>query len=423
MLQAAIQSVYTLPPDKLAKAIALYHTRTAAYFGDTAWTIAALWALVRLRAGAAISRLAMRVVGSGGPLKPAVGLSGERVSARPWLQGLIAAPLWLLILTLLGIPIDLVMQHVDLAYNISVEPWSMWWADFGKSTLLYLVFGTIALTVLYALMRRSPRRWWLWFWILAIPVEVAAVFVIPVIIDPWFDHFSALSKADPALVDQLERVAARGHLNIPPNRMYVMDASAKVTGPNAYVTGFEASKRIVVWDTTLRELSSDEILGTYGHEQGHYVLQHIPKGIAFSLAIMLVFLWIAYRILGWLVRRYGAQWRVPSLADWSSLGLVLLIVTVLSFFAEPVGNAFSRHIEHQADVYGEEVIHGLVPSPQATMAQSFQRLGELWLDVPHPNRFMVFWTYSHPPTADRMRFAANYDPWAPGKHPKYVDWP
>jgi Zn-dependent protease with chaperone function len=426
MLQAAVQSVYTLPPDKLAKAIALYHARTWAYFGDTAWTIFALWALVRLRTGAAIRNLAARVSGSanrrssGGPFKPAIGLSGEQVSARPWLQGLIAAPLWLLILTLIGLPVALLMEHVDLRYGISVEPWSMWWGDFGKSLGLTLVFGTIALTVLYALMRHSPRRWWLWFWIITLPVEVAAVFVIPVVIDPMFNHFTPLGNTDPALVDQLERVAARGHLHIPPSRMYVMNASAKVTGPNAYVTGFGASKRIVVWDTTLRELPIDDILGTYGHEQGHYVLHHIQKGMLYSAAVTFVFFWIAYRLLQWLVRRFGVSWRIPSVEDWSSLGLLLLLVTVLGFFADPVGNVFSRHIEHQADVYGEEVIHGLVPNPPATMAQNFQRLGELWLDVPHPSPFIVFWTYSHPPTAARMRFAANYDPWTPGKRPHYV---
>ena len=402
MLQAAIESVYTLPPDKLAKAIALYHARTLAYFGDTAWIIAALWLLVRLGAGPAIRNLA------------------ARVNSRPWVQGLIAAPIWLLIFTLLGLPIELIMQHVDLAYGISVEPWSLWWADFGKSTLLTLIVGTAVLAVLYALMRRSPRRWWLWFWILSIPVEVAAIFIVPVIIDPWFDHFSPLAKADPALVDQLERVAARGHLHIPPSRIYVMDASAKVTGPNAYVTGFGASKRIVVWDTTLRELPADEILGTYGHEQGHYVLQHIPKGIAFSAVVTLSFFWIGFHLLRWLVRRYGSTQRIPSLDDWSSVGLLLLAVTVLGFFAEPVSDAFSRRIEHQADVYGQEVIHGLVSNPEATMAEDFQRLGELWLEVPHPNSFVVFWTYSHPPTADRMRFAATYDPWVSGQHPRYV---
>jgi STE24 endopeptidase len=402
MLQTAAQSVYTLPPDKLAKALVLYHAGNWAYFGGTAWTILALWLLLRFGAGSAIRNLA------------------ARVSAKPWLQGLIVAPLWLLILTLLGLPIGLWMQHIDLVYGISVEPWRMWWADFGKSLVLTLIVGTAVIGVLYALMRRSPRRWWLWFWILALPVEVAAIFVIPVIIDPWFDHFSPLAQADPALVDQLERVAARGHLHIPPSRMYVMDASAKVTGPNAYVTGIGNSKRIVVWDTTLHELPTDEILGTYGHEQGHYVLQHIPKGLLFSAIVSFFFFWIAYRILRWFIPHCGSRWHIVSLNDWSSLGLILLLVSILSFFADPIGNAFSRHIEHQADVYGQEVIHGLVPNPQATMAQSFQRLGELWLDVPHPNRFVVFWTYSHPPTSDRMRFAANYDPWASGHHPRYV---
>ncbi len=402
MLDTTIQSVYTLPPDKLAKALVLYHAGNWAYFGGTAWTIFALWLLLRLGAGSAICNLA------------------ARLTPRRWLQGLIVAPLWLLILTMLDLPISLALHRLNLRYGISVEPWSMWWTDFGKSLALTLVFGTVILGVLYALIRRSPRRWWLWLWILALPVEAVAVFIIPIVIDPMFDHFSPLAKADPALVDQLERVSARGHLTIPPSRMYVMDASAKVTGPNAYVTGFGASKRIVVWDTTIREMPISQILAVYGHEQGHYVLHHIPKGMLFFAAVMFIFFWLAFRILHWVVPSIENSWHISSLDDWSSLGLILLLVTVLSFFADPIGNAFSRHIEHQADVYGEEVVHGLVPDPQATMAQSFQRLGELWLDVPHPNRFIVFWTYSHPPTADRMRFAASYDPWAPGKHPRYV---
>jgi Zn-dependent protease with chaperone function len=393
---------YTLPPDKLAKAIALSHARTLAYFGDTAWTLLVLWLLTRFRAGAAIARLA------------------ARVTTRRWMQGLMVAPAWLLILTAIGLPVDVAMEHVDLIYGISVEPWSMWWGDFGKSVALTLVVGSVVLGVLYALLRCSPRRWWLWFWVLALPVEIAAVFLVPVVIDPLFDHFSPLAERNPALVEQLERVVARGHLYIPPSRMFVMDASAKVTGPNAYVTGFGASKRIVVWDTTLRELPMDEILGTYGHEQGHYVLEHIPKGIAFSAVVMFAGFWIAAGLLRWLVRRDGERWGIGALEDWASLPLLLVVVTALSFLADPVGNAFSRHIEHQADVYGQEVIHGLVPNPQATMAASFQRLGELWLDVPDPNRFVVFWTYSHPPTSDRMRFAEQYDPWAAGEHPRYV---
>ncbi|MGH9586245.1 MAG: M48 family metallopeptidase, partial [Acidobacteriaceae bacterium] len=360
------------------------------------------WLLVRLGLGAAMRNLA------------------ARATTRPWIQGLMVVPIWVLIGTALNLPVDISLQHVDRSYGLSVEPWIRWLFDYGKSTAISLVAATAILSVVYLLMRRSPRRWWLWIWILSLPFEVVVAFLLPVFIDPMFDHFTPLAKSNPALVQQLERVAERGHLDIPPSRMYVMDASAKVTGPNAYVTGFGPSKRIVVWDTAIHELTPDQILAVYGHEQGHYVLHHIQKGMLFSAAITLIFFWIGFLLLNWLVRRYGDKLKIPSLSDWSSVGLVLLLVAVLSFFAEPIGNAFSRHIEHQADVYGEEVIHGLVPNAPATMAASFQRIGELWLDVPHPNPFIVFWTYSHPPTASRMSFAAHYDPWQPGKHPRYV---
>lgn len=402
MLQEAVNAVYTLPPDKLAKAVALAHAQNLAYFGGTAWIVFVLWLLVRLRLGAAIRNLA------------------ARATSRTWIQGLIVAPVWILILTALNLPIDVAMQHVNRGYGLSVEPWMRWLLDYGKSIGLSLIVGTIMLSVVYLLIRHSQRRWWLWLWLISLPCEVVVVILLPVVIDPMFDHFTPLAKADPALVQQLERVAERGHLHIPPSRMFVMDASSKVTGPNAYVTGFGPSKRIVVWDTAIRELKPDQILAVYGHEQGHYVLHHIQKGMLFSAAVTLIFFWIGFLLLNWLVRRYGKRLHILSLSDWSSVGLVLLLVAVLSFFADPIGNAFSRHIEHQADVYGEEVIHGLVPNARATMTSSFQRIGELWLDIPHPNRFVVFWTYSHPPTASRMSFAAHYDPWQPGKHPLYV---
>jgi STE24 endopeptidase len=394
LLASSLQDVvYTLPPDKLAKAIALSHARTLAHFGGTAWVALALGLLVWMQAGKHIAAWA------------------ARISKRKWMQGLLVAPIWLFVLSILDLPASIFMERLYRAYGISVESWAVWAGDFAKSITLTLIFGTLVLSVLYALMRHSPRRWWLWFWLLALPVEVFAIFVVPIVIDPLFDHFSPLMKTNPALVDQLERVAARGGLHIPPERMFVMDASAKLTAPNAYVTGFGASKRIVVWDTTLQKVPPDEILAIYGHEQGHYVLQHIRLGLIFSAAVTFVFFWIGYRLMIWSERR-----GIAAVSDWSSLGLLLLLVTILGFLAQPVGNAFSRWEEHAADVYGQEVIEGLVPDARASMVQSFQRLGELWLEDPAPNRFVVFWTYSHPPVPDRLRFAAQYNP----PHPRYV---
>jgi STE24 endopeptidase len=401
ILSAARDAVYTLPPDKLVKAVSISHARMLAHFGGLAWTVFALWLLVRSGIGRRVANWA------------------ARWSSSVLVQGLMVVSAWLLILAVLDLPASGYMHSVYRVYGISVESWGLWLGDLAKSTALDLIVGTVALSALYALMRKTPRRWWLWFWLLAIPCEVVAVFVVPIMIDPLFDNFSSLAQRDPALVMQLERVAAKGGLSISPGRMFVMDASRKVAAPNAYVTGFGASKRIVVWDTSLTMERPDEILSMYGHEQGHYVLHHIYLGMLYSFAVMLVFFWAGAHLFGWMVQRYGVRWGVRAVDDWSSVGALLLLVAVLGFLAEPVGNAFSRWEEHAADVYGQEILHGLVADPQEVTVRSFKRLGELWLDDPDTNAFVEFWTDSHPSIAERVRFAGGYDPWVAGQHPRY----
>jgi len=182
------------------------------------------------------------------------------------------APVWLVILTLLELPGSMIGHHVGLAFGLSVEGWMAWWMDWLTSLGLTLLVGTLALSILYALLRHAPRRWWIWFWGFTVIAVVVGTLIAPLVVDPLFNHFEPLVKTDPALVTQLEQVAARGGLRIPPDRIFLMDASRRYTSPNAYVTGIGASKRIVVWDTTLKEESPNEILFTYGHEQGHYVL-------------------------------------------------------------------------------------------------------------------------------------------------------
>jgi Zn-dependent protease with chaperone function len=400
-LLAAAGPLCSLPPAKLAQAIALSHWRTALDFGSTAWLLCTLRLLVGHRAGAGVARLA------------------ARVSARPWVQGLVVVPVWCAIVMAIEMPMALLGHHISLKFGLSIESWAAWGLDWLKSTLLTLLLAVVALGILYALMRRSPRRWWVWFWIFTVAAEVVLTFAAPLVIDPLFNHFTPLADTNPALVDQLERVAARGGLSIPRDRIFLMDASTRVTGANAYVTGLGASKRIVVWDTTIRIESPNEILFTYGHEQGHYVLHHVAKGLAWSVLVIFIFYWIAFRLTRWFVHRRGSRWGIHSVESWSSLGLVLLLAYALNFLAQPIANGISRNIEHQADVYGQEVIHGLVPDPQATTISSFCSDAVVWLDDPNPNPFVEFWTYSHPSTEERAQFAAHYDPWAPGHQPKY----
>ncbi len=278
---------------------------------------------------------------------------------------------------------------------------------------------TPLLFLLFWVIRVAPRKWWLWFWLCTIPVIVFAVFISPIWIDPIFNHFSPLEKSDPALTAQLEQLAHHAGLDIPPSRMFLMKASEKVTGLNAYVTGIGATTRIVVWDNTIHKLPPNQILFVVGHEMGHYVLHHIYKGLAFTLAVLLVLLWFAYLAVNALVRRFGPRWQIRAPGDFAALAVLLLVFTGINFLFSPIANAFSRWEEHQADVFGQEAIHGLVPDPQQTAVKAFVALGENYLEAPNPNLFVEFWLYSHPSVSQRANFAAHYNPWLPGHHPKY----
>jgi Zn-dependent protease with chaperone function len=198
-----------------------------------------------------------------------------------------------------------------------------------------------------------------------------------------------------------------------------MKASEKLTVPNAYVTGIGATKRVVVWDTTIKMAPTDDILFIFGHESGHYVLNHIWKGIAFLCGMLLVMMWIGYHLVNWLIARYGDRWQIGSIEDWAAVGVLLVVFSVLSFVADPIGNSYSRAQEHDADIYGQEAVHGIVANPQATAQHSFQLLGEAYLDDPNPSAFFEFWTYDHPSISRRAAFAAGYNPWTDGQQPKY----
>lgn len=145
---------------------------------------------------------------------------------------------------------------------------------------------------------------------------------------------------------------------------------------------------------------------------GHYVLWHVPKGLAFFAVLLLVFSYLAYRCIGWVLARWGARWDVRGVDDWASLPALLLLLSIFFFIANPIGSAFSRYQEHQADQYGLEVTHGLTPDSSQVAAQAFNLLGDVDLADPEPNPVDVVLFYSHPSIPDRVQFALSYDPWS-----------
>jgi Zn-dependent protease with chaperone function len=397
----AQQPAYSLPPQKLAEAVAYSRQRTVLFFASTAWGILSLALLLWLRIPARLQTWAIAA------------------SRRRWVQGFVFTPLLLLALGLLSLPFDLYGQHLQLLYHQSVQHWAGWWWDWTKSQLLSFALTSLLVLLLFWIIRRSPQRWWFWFWLATLPIMLLSIFAAPLVIDPLFNKFEPLQKTDPALVAQLEKVAHHGGIHIPPDRMFLMRASAKVTGINAYVTGFGASKRVVVWDTAVQRATPGEISFIFGHEMGHYVLGHIFHGLLFAACLMCFGLWLGHRTVHWLLRRFGARWKISALEDWAALAVLMLVLSIFNFLSEPIYNSFSRMQEHAADVYGQEVIHGIVANPQQTAQQAFQLLGESYLEDPAPDPFVEFWTFNHPSVTSRATFAASYNPWVPGKHPKY----
>ncbi len=215
-------------------------------------------------------------------------------------------------------------------------------------------------------------------------------------------------------------MTTRAGRHIPQEKMFVMDASTKQKSVNAYVTGLGASKRVVVWDTTIAKATIPQTLFVFGHEMGHYVLLHIPKFIAFLWACAFVLLAVCAAVLARLLSRPGGRWGVRGVADWASLPVLLLVVTVAGELAQPVVNGYIRYQEHDADIFGLEAIHGIVPESQQAAAEAFQLLGEINLADPDPSPFIRFWLYSHPPLAERLKFAAEYDPWGKGEPPQFL---
>jgi STE24 endopeptidase len=209
--------------------------------------------------------------------------------------------------------------------------------------------------------------------------------------------------------------------------MFLMKASEKSNGLNAYVTGIGATKRFVMWDTATDRLPDDEVLFIFGHESGHYVLNHIPKELAGSAAGLFFVFWGSAAFAGWLARRFGARWQLGGpdgttpLASRQGFLVLLFALSAANLILQPAGNSFSRHFEHEADVYGQEAIHGLVADPQKTAVSAFNHLGEAWLEDPNPNPFIEFWEYSHPSVQTRASFALHYDPWANGGHGRFFD--
>jgi len=385
---------YKLPPGKYQRAVAYSHWQYAMHFLGVLWTVGTLVVILNLRVAPRLRNWA------------------QHISGRRLLQAALFVPGLMLVLNLPHLPLEMFGHWLDRRYDQSIQGWISWLWDWTKGELLGFVIAIVLAWILYGSIRRSPRGWWLHFWLASLPLLVFLLFIQPLLIEPMFFEFKPLGETQPALVDALLKVVGRGGLTIPADRMYEMKASEKLNSLNAYVSGIGSSKRVVVWDTTIAKMTAPQIQLVFGHEMGHYVLNHVPKEIAIFAVLLLLALLATYHGMNWALERWGPRLEIRGVEDWASLPLLILICTLAVFVAEPIANTVSRYFEHQADIYAIEVTFGLIPPAAQTGAETFQVLGETGLAEPDPNPLIKFWLYDHPSISERVRFAQQYDPWS-----------
>jgi STE24 endopeptidase len=334
---------------------------------------------------------------------------------RRWLPSLmIYALLFTGVMALLGLPfsfyIGFVRQH---AYGLSNQTLEKWLTDWMKGVLVSGIGLATVLWIPYLLLRKSPRRWWLYAGLATIPVTTVLFIVSPILIDPLFNEFGPLR--DQALEQRILALARRA--GIPESRVFEVNKSIDTKRVNAYVTGVGRTKRIVLWDTLLDKLESDQVAFVVAHEMGHFVLRHVLALIALAAVLALTSLYLIHRVAGRLIRRFGHRFGFSQLSDPASLPLLILLATAVSLITTPLVLAFTRHQEHEADRFALELTRD-----NRGAATAFVRLQEENLAVPRPGMLFMLWRGSHPALGERVDFANQYRPWERGEPLRYREY-
>ncbi|HEY3379291.1 MAG TPA: M48 family metallopeptidase [Armatimonadota bacterium] len=331
-----------------------------------------------------------------------IGLGGTRWLAHlvtrigpRWVLGL-AAVLGILTVasTLLTLPLDYYSSYLFAhQYGLSNQTPLQWLRDYLVEGGVGIVIGFPLAVLGYALLRRFPRTWWLWLSAASIPVSIVLMLITPVFITPLFNKFTPLPDG-PLKHDILEMAHQQG---IHAEDVYEMNGSRQSNAVNAYVIGFGPTLRIVLYDTLVKEFTPQEVQFVLAHEMGHYVLGHIYQGILFSVLGTFIgaylFALVAQRVLV----RYHDFLGVATLGNPASYPIIMALGMVFSLIALPIGNAFSRHLEWQADRFAVRIY----PHPAAGIA-AFHKLGRLNVAEENPPRWAEVLFGSHPSLAERI---------------------
>jgi len=369
-----------IPADKTARSDAYFEGGYWMILWDFLYGVAVALLLLNLRWSARMRDLADRVT----RFKPVH-------TFMYWLQ-------YLVLTTILVFPLTVYEDYFrEHKYGLATQTFGPWMVDQMKALAVNLVlFGVLAM-LLFGVVRRVPRTWWIWGSGVTILFAVFFILIEPVYIVPIFNKVTRLD--DPKIVDPILSLARAN--GIPAKDVYTIDASRQTTRMSANVSGFAHTMRITLNDNLLRRGSPEEIQAVMGHEMGHYVLNHNYKGVMFFSIIAVVFFVYLQWGLDWTLHRWGAKWQILSVGDTAVLPLVVLLVSILGFIITPVLNTYIRTQEYEADMYGLNAAR----QPDGA-AQGAIHLGEYRKMNPGPVEEWIF--FDHPSGRNRIYAAMRW---------------
>lgn len=310
----------------------------------------------------------------------------ERISRLRWVQTILYTAAYVVVVTVVTLPWDFYKGYVrEHQYNMSNQALGAFLLDEGKMLLVLLVLGSVAAAVIYAVLRKAPRTWWLWGALVAIAFAMFTAAIAPVYLETFFNKFRPLP--DGALK---RTILSMAHANgIPATDVYQYDASKQTKRMSAHLSGLLGTTRISLNDNLLQRGSPEEIEAVVGHEMGHYVLHHEYKGMVF-IAIMIV---VGFAFLRWAFARlqasHGARWGIRDIGDVAGLPLLVVLFAVYMFVLTPIDNTTTRTMEAEADNYGLNMSRQPDGFAQAAMHLSEYRKME-------PGTLEEIFFYDHP---------------------------
>ena len=362
--------------------------RSDAYFEGGYWLI--LWDFLY---GVVLALLILNLGWSGSMRNLA-----ERITRFKPLQTLIYWTEYLVLTTILGFPLFVYEGFFrERQYGLATQTFGPWMWDQCKGLMINLVLGGIIAMLLFGVVRRLQRTWWIWGAVVSIAFSIVLILIAPVYLVPIFNKVTRLD--DPKVTQPILSLARAN--GIPVHDVFEIDASKQTTRMSANVSGFGQTMRITLNDNLLRRGSPEEIQSVMGHEMGHYVLNHVYKDILFfGVVIVLLFAFLHWS-LDWSLSRWGEKWQIRVVGDTAVLPLVILLGSIFFFVATPILNTHTRTAEHEADMYG------LNASRQPDgFAQAAIHLGEYRKMSPGPFEEWMF--YDHPSGRNRIHDAMQW---------------